>query len=138
MAVFVDHRKVARIIRIYRVVGEGDPIAGRRESDVADEPGRLIEDLSKRELETLTAANPPHQREISAVWRPLCLADVLDHHPRRAAQHGGSRKGALAHPAPVRMIQRDRQLSGFRDRQEARVRQSEEHTSELQSLAYLV
>ena len=109
----VDHRHSARIVGIYRMIGERDAIAGWRESNVTDESGGLIENFPNRVLKTFEPSHAPNDGEIAAVRVPVGLADVFDHHARSAAQHRRSSERSLPHPAVIRVSEGNRELSGF-------------------------
>src|SRR5262245_61148049 len=98
------------------MMGKRDAIAGWRETDVADVPGCLVKDFADRKFETLESTDAADDRQVAAVWRPLRLTYVFDHHARRAAQERGSRQRAFAHPSFVGVVQRDRQLTSLRHR----------------------
>jgi hypothetical protein len=59
------------------MIGKRDAIARRREADVADVAGCLIQDAVDGELEALEPALAPNDGKLGALGRPLGLTHVL-------------------------------------------------------------
>ena len=74
---------------------ERDPIAARREPQVAEVPPGRVEDLADRILQPILAVDFPDDGEAFAVGRPVRLPDALEHLARRAAaeRHAGQSPG---------------------------------------------
>ncbi len=88
-------------------------------------PRRLVENLAGRTLETRTSRDVAHDDE-AAVGRPVRLLHAFRHLARRAARQRGARQRSAADAWMGGLaIERDRELPGARDAEEARARQIE-------------
>ena len=73
----IDDRHASGVVGEERMIGKRDAIARRREADVADVAGRLVQHAVDGELEALEPALAPNDGKLGAVGRPLGLAHVL-------------------------------------------------------------
>ena len=103
-----------------------DPVASRREPEVAHVSARRIQDLADRILQPILPVHVPDDREAFAVGRPVGLSHVFEDLPRRASaeRHPRERPGEES-VMDVPGVRQQRELALRRDRKELGIRHSE-------------
>ena len=95
------------VVPLDRVLEESDPVAARREPQVAQVAARLAQDFSDGELQAVLSADLADHGEARAVGRPVRLAHVLENVSRRPSLERHLRQRALENV--VRDVARARQ-----------------------------